>query len=526
MWHALKGSAARGRLTISGFAELAARRRFATFGVPGLATPDDCARLARAAASSSDALAEAIVTAAARPSAASLQVLDEISSTLCGVLDPLELARNVHPQVGFRQAADAAYHELAACMAEYSTDERLYAAVRAVLDDKRVAASLSSEWLRFAHCMVHEFEHDGAGLPSSARNNLRALQAHEADLGQRFAAGATARNPHGGVWAPQWALVNLPAGLRAALHTRGELVLLPADRSLLTMALQHVHCATSRREIYECREALAPDNLEVLSELLQTRHAIARALGRQSYADYALSHDRMETCAEDVAAALTALSHALMPRTRSELETLARMRQTLIQTHCDGAAPAETNGGTADAVAPWDLAYLMEQSRASAYGTDAAELSSYLELEACLRGLQLVLSEGFGLSLQPVAAAEGELWHGSVRKLLLGTQANEGQPATPRGILYLDLTPRAGKTGHPALYTLRTGASLKSAGRADEHPLLMRHLPAAALVCDLPVSNGLGADPRSGKALLRPRQLETLYHEMGHAIHALLARTE
>ena len=36
---------------------------------------------------------------------------------------------------------------------------------------------------------------------------------------------------------------------------------------------------------------------------------------------------------------------------------------------------------------------------------------------------------------------------------------------------------------------------------------------------------GAGCDERTGAALLKHEQLQTLYHEMGHAIHALVART-
>lgn len=260
----VKTTAARVKMTA---ARARSRRHFG--GVVGLVTPEDCGRLARVAASASDALVEGIIHSD-RPSSATLQALDDTSRTLCEVLDPLELARNVHPHRAFREAADAAYGQLAGRMAEYSTDERLYGAVRAVLADERVAASLSAEWHRFACCMIREFEHDGAHLPADERSRLRALQAREADLSRQFAMGAGARGAQG-VWAPEWALEGLPAHLRAALPRReapsGTLAHVPAERTLLTTALQHVHCEPSRRELYECREGLASSNLEVREKL-------------------------------------------------------------------------------------------------------------------------------------------------------------------------------------------------------------------------------------------------------------------
>lgn len=190
-----------------------------------------------------------------------------------------------------------------------------------------------------------------------------------------------------------------------------------------------------------------------------------------------------------------------------------------------------------------------------------------------------------------------------------------GEPPScgePLGVLYLDLFPRLGKTTGAALYTMRVAtrdtvalptdladtpeaiaavtappsaasasaaASAAAAAQADcdvsALSALYLHLPAAALVVNLPTP-AVGADPprkgamggvgvgigiglddfntrvgddlesssyarRAGAnaraqdvrstassgaqpVLLSPAQLTTLYHEMGHALHALLSR--
>ena len=239
----------------------------------------------------------------------------------------------------------------------------------------------------------------------------------------------------------------------------------------------------------------------------------------------------METRPDQVCAALRDLSEALRPRARVELATLSATFRRLGGDVHSGDVHSDLHRGAVSGagVRPWDLAYLIEQSRDSILGTDEAEFSQYLELGRCLEGIRMVFARAFGLQLAPMRAVPGELWHASVRKLCLSTLPRNGRPSTPLGLLYLDLEPRAGKTSHPALYTLRASAHDDAARYslgAHDGALLLRHLPAAALVCDLPVPNGPGAEPSTGDALLRPRMLETLYHELGHALHALLARTE
>ena len=50
---------------------------------------------------------------------------------------------------------------------------------------------------------------------------------------------------------------------------------------------------------------------------------------------------------------------------------------------------------------------------------------------------------------------------------------------------------------------------------------VLKQLPTIALVCDFPQSETAGVKP----AFLTYFQMETLFHEMGHAIHSILART-
>ena len=572
-------------------------RRHATFGVPGLRTPEDCLRLARQAGLACDQLVDRVVAGAAEPSRESVMALDELSITFCSVLDAMECARNVHPSESFAQAANEAYEELGAKLAEINTDDRLHRAVVAALDDQRTAGSLSAEQRRFAVAMRAEFEHDGAHLGSVERGQLRALQAEEGRLVQRFVSGATARgDPRSGVWAPTEALrSSIPPRALASFAARGDLSFVPAERAALTAALESpIGSEATRRELFECREEvrrcphstpthacslcpcrclgalwvdshhaltsralfaprlsphmfarlsppqLARSNLPSLHALLSCRHAIATTLGATSYAAHRLTHDRMEGCPEAVQAALAGLSERLRPEAELELDLLRNAKRALggnLASQPGGGQTGPLDAAADNVVQPWDLPLLMAHCRAQARGACEEDVAAYFELESCLDGLRVVLENAFGLSWRRAPAADGELWHASVRKMVLSRRPAAGAAASaagvpaaltaaagePLGVLYLDLFPRARKTTQAGLYTLRSALRADAAAPSpsmvdrpplatspddDDDPILLRHLPACVLVCSLPEPGGAGCDPRTGLAFLQHRQLE------------------
>ena len=471
------GAAAR-RLRLSCGLPRSRRRSLCAFAVPGLRQPEDCARLAHEAAQACEGLVARVVAGASSPTLDVLYGLDEMSETLCRVLDTMELCRNVHPDPAWAEAANSAYVQLAGHMQMLNTEPRLYEAVDALLQEPRLRTSLTAEQLRFAQSMAAEFQHDGVHLSAERRQQLCALHAEAEELALRFGSGA------GG----------------------GE-------------------------------------SLHVLQQLLERRQQIAAALGHSSWATYACAHGRMEADPSAVRGALVRLLEGLRPLAAAE------QRELSSETALGGGAG---------------------QTRAAEAAEAEAALRPYLELQSCLDGLEGVLQQAFGLRLVRAAAAEGELWDPTVRKLLLvrgaapaggsaggggavggeavGGEAVGGEAVGGEavGVLYLDLFAREGKSGQAALYTLRAAASrppprvaaaiaaAAAAAAAARRPtaavaasaVLQRTLPAAALVCDLPRAGAEGSDARTGRATLSAAQLQTLYHEVGHALHALLSRTE
>jgi intermediate peptidase len=136
----------------------------------------------------------------------------------------------------------------------------------------------------------------------------------------------------------------------------------------------------------------------------------------------------------------------------------------------------------------------------------------------------------YGISFRPANLSPGEVWHKDVRKLEV-VDENEGVI----GVIYCDLFSRNGKPPSAAHYTVRCSR------RVDDDDLEGDHLPQgwSEGLGDGLEDEGVRIKGREGKyqlpivvlttdfgnvtsgrpALLGWNDVETLFHEMGHAIH-------
>jgi hypothetical protein len=118
-----------------------------------------------------------------------------------------------------------------------------------------------------------------------------------------------------------------------------------------------------------------------------------------------------------------------------------------------------------------------------------------------------------------------------------GSDDQRGQPRQRRrlGAVYFDLTPRPHKFGGAAHFVVRCGKLAHEYDGGLERALGVPpavdsrsgvQLPIVVLVASLG-SGGSGAHAVDPEAVtLSPSEVETLFHEAGHALHSLLSRTE
>ena len=124
-------------------------------------------------------------------------------------------------------------------------------------------------------------------------------------------------------------------------------------------------------------------------------------------------------------------------------------------------------------------------------------------LGTCVDGLSRLFSHLYGIRLHVKEAGNGEVWSDDVVKVGVAHE-REGE----LGAIYCDLIGREEKSAaHDCHFTLRGGRRL--APGAYQNPLVV-------LTCNFP-----RGDPVT---YLSSSQMGTLFHEMGHAMHSMLAR--
>ncbi|MFN7094464.1 MAG: M3 family metallopeptidase, partial [Burkholderiales bacterium] len=151
-------------------------------------------------------------------------------------------------------------------------------------------------------------------------------------------------------------------------------------------------------------------------------------------------------------------------------------------------------------LAAWDIAYFSEKLQQQKYSYSNNELKQYFQLPTVLNGLFKLIAQLYQIEFRLNSTIP--TWH----KDMLTYDVLKDRLVI--GNLYLDLFARKGK---------QSGAWMNSA--QDKHTYRDEKFnPMAYIICNF--TNPIGDKP----SLLTFDEVQTLFHEMGHALHHLLTQ--
>ena len=240
----------------------------------------------------------------------------------------------------------------------------------------------------------------------------------------------------------------------------------------------------TRRQIYRDRGTLCYDtsretsNIATIYDIVRLRHAIAKLLGHETYADLVLSK-KMAKTPDAVYQMLDRLRDAYLAKAREEVETIANQAERRDQI---------------TKLEPWDWSFYAELYRQRALKYDEEQTRPYFELSSVVKAMFGLAGKLYGVELH--RNPELPVYHPDVEAYDV---MREGQLL---GTLLLDYFPRKGK---------RSGAWMTN--YVEEYEGVR---PVISLVTNF-------TPPSDDKpSLLTFDETTTLFHEFGHALHGLL----
>jgi len=379
----------------------------------------------------------------------------------------------------------AAHHD------RIAMNEALFARVKAVYD-RRLSLSLKPDQLRLLEKIYTGFVRSGALLDEAGKARLKEINGALSLLAVDFGRHLLQENARYRLVLTSEELEGLPTGVRDAARTAANEAGLE-DRYLFTLSqpsmipfLTYSSRRDLREQIYKAYLSRGNrddelDNKRLICEYVRLRGEKARLLGYGNYAEYVLA-DQM---AGKPAAAYELLDELWTPALRRAEAELAEM-QPLLEADHPGAA-----------FESWDWWYYAEKLRKKNYALDEEMLKPYFSLERVQSGVFFLANRLYGITFRPVNVP---LYNPECSAFeVLDADSSH------LGILYFDFYPRAGK-GSGAWCGYFRPQSYRDGERVA---------PVAGIVCNFPRPTG------SAPALLSLDNVETLFHEFGHALHFL-----
>jgi intermediate peptidase len=462
--------------------------------------------------------------------------LDRLSDLLCRVIDLSDFVRNVHPDTRIQAAATQAYTAMFQYMNVLNTTQGLNNQLQKAWSLPEVQASWNEEEKTVATILMRDFSKSAIDLTDQDRAAVVDLSDEIAVLGTEFVDNMAAAQPS--LVFPSSKLKGMEPMLVRRLTSWGT-VTLPMEGMPAMQALRSVEDAETRREIYMAHRTSSRANIERLEQLLQRRAQLAKLGGFESYGHMTLA-EKMVKEPEAVTTFLDALAEENAPRVRAELRELQDFKKSDARV-----------GNNASSLNAWDRDYYSSRLLASQRSKSRTPdfLSAYFSLGIVFQGLSRMFHRLYGIRLVPAEPLTGETWNDDVRRLDV-IDDEEGHIA----VIYCDLFERPGKSPNPAHFTLRCSRriseeeldeaastihsdrelpfstpeeavndGLATARRSAEPGNPLYQLPTIALICDFARSSSTSSS--APPSLLTFRELTTLFHEMGHALHSICGRT-
>lgn len=375
-----------------------------------------------------------------------------------------------------------------------SLNEKLYKRVNDVYRQKD-SLNLSTEQQRLLDKTYKRFVRSGAGLSAEKQARLREINKELSTLGIAFSNNVLNENNTFKLFVDKEEdLAGLPECFRQsaaeeakAAGQEGKWLFTLHNASRLPF-LQYSENRPLREQMYKAyinrgNNNNENDNKENIRKIVSLRLEKANLLGFDNYANFVLD-ETMAKNDTNVMELLNNLWSYALPKAKAEAAELQKLMD---------------KEGKGEKLEAWDWWYYTEKLRKEKYNLSEEDTKPYFKLENVREGAFAVANKLYGITLSKMEGIP--TYHPDVE--VFEVKDSDGSQL---GIFYADYFPRAGKRGGAWMSNYR------------EQQGAIR-----PLICNVgSFTKPVGDTP----SLLTMDEVETLFHEFGHALHGLLTKCE
>ena len=400
---------------------------------------------------------------------------------------------NLSPELEKVQEIEAP--KLAAHRDAIFLDSKLFQRVEAIYK-QRESLKLDPESLRLVEYYYRAFVHAGANLSEADKAELKKLNEEESTLSNAFSAKLLAGTKAAAyITTDKSALAGLSetrlkGAAQAAKDRKVEGYVIPLQNTTQQPDFASLTQRSTRQTIFEnswnrVERGEPNDTRETIARMAQLRAEKAKLLGFPNYGAWKLQ-DQMAKTPE----AAVKFMDALVPGSTAKAAAEGKDIQALI----DGQ-----NGEFK--LQPWDWDFYSQQVKKAKYDLDEEQIKPYFELNRVLQdGVFYAANQLYGITLKE--RHDIPVYHPDVRVLDV-FDAGGKQIA----LFYCDYFKRDNKNGGAWMDVFVNQSKLQGT------------LPVVYNVANF-------AKPAPGQpALLSFRDVTTMFHEFGHALHGMFANT-
>uniref|UniRef100_A0A0D3FCE8 oligopeptidase A n=1 Tax=Oryza barthii TaxID=65489 RepID=A0A0D3FCE8_9ORYZ len=371
--------------------------------------------------------------------------------------------------------------------------------------------TLSEARKRIVEAQIKEAVLSGVALEDEQREKFNQIEQELEKLTQKFSENVldatkkfekliTDKNEIDGLPATALGLAAQTAASKGHENASAEngpwIITLDAPSYIAVM--QHARNRALREEVYRAYLTRASsgdlDNTNIISQILKLRLEKAKLLGYKNYAEVSMAQkmatvDRVEELLEKLRAA--SWDHAV--KDMEDLKAFAK----------ESASPE------ANDLAHWDLSFWSERLRESKYDINEEDLRPYFALPKVMDGLFSLANRLFGVSVEP-ADGLAPVWNSDVKFYCVKDSSN-----SPVAYFYFDPYSRPSEKRGGAWMNVVFSRSRVLARNGS--PV---RLPVAHMVCNQ--TPPVGDKP----SLMTFREVETVFHEFGHALQHMLTKQD